>query len=115
MNSINCEIAHCSIAGWDHITQGLVQLGFALMESNGPRGPRVAFGKAAVAMPLTGKLATLTPAQAACQLGVRILQETFRVHESARAEIVDRLLNSIVTRASTSVSHYMGNYTFYLR
>lgn len=95
----------CSVVGWDHITQGLVQLGFALMECY---GPRASFGRMTNATPSTVKSVLLTPAQAACQLGVRILQDTFRVHESARAEIIDRILNSIVTRASAPVSHYIG-------
>ena len=94
-----------SIVGWDHITQGLVQLGFALMETF---GMRAVFGKLAI-NPSNVKPILLTPAQAACRLGVRILQETFRVHESARSEIIDRLLNSIVTKASSPVTHYLGN------
>ena len=70
-------------------------------------GPRASFGKVTSA-PYNVKSVLLTPTQAACRLGVQILQDTFRVHESARAEIVDRLLNSIVTRASAPVSHYLG-------
>lgn len=96
-----------SIVGWDHITQGLVQLGFALMESF---GPRASFGKSATSSTLAVKPKLLTPAQASCLLGARILQETFRVHEPARVEIVERLLNCIVTRATTPVSHYLGNW-----
>lgn len=96
-----------SIVGWDHITQGLVQLGFALMESF---GPRATFGKSATHNISTLKPKLLTPPQASCLLGIRILQETFRVHEPARVEIVERLLNSIVTRATAPVSHYLGNW-----
>lgn len=90
--------------GWDHITEGLVQLGFTLMESYGPKS---CFGKAIASSASDGQR-RLTPTQEACRLGVRILQDTFRVHESSRAAIVERLLNSIVTRASSPVSHYIG-------
>ena len=27
----------CSLFGWDHVTQGLVQLGFTLMDAFGPK------------------------------------------------------------------------------
>ena len=94
----------CSVVGWDHITEGLVQLGFALMESY---GPKACFGKVSTSS-VGDKPRRLTPNQEACQLGVRILQDTFRVHESSRAAIVEQLLNLIVTRASTPVSHYIG-------
>jgi len=90
--------------GWDHITEGLVQLGFALMESF---GPKACFGKVSAASASDGQR-QLTPAQEACRLGVRILQDTFRVHESSRAAIVEQLINLIVTRASSPVSHYIG-------
>ena len=92
------------MVGWDHITEGLVQLGFALMESY---GPKTCFGRVCAAN-VSDAQRRLTPAQEACRLGVRILQDTFRVHESSRAAIVDQLLNSVITRASTSVSHYIG-------
>jgi len=93
-----------SIVGWDHITEGLVQLGFALMESYGPKS---CFGKLLAATVNEGQR-RLTPTQQACQLGVRILQDTFRVHESSCAAIVDQLLNSTVTHASAPVNHYIG-------
>jgi len=94
----------CSVVGWDHISEGLVQLGFALMESY---APKTCFGRVSAAS-VNDAQRRLTPAQEACRLGVRILQDTFRVHESSRAAIVDQLLNSVITRASTSVSHYIG-------
>ena len=72
------------------------------MESFGPRG---SFGKMA-----NVKTVVASPPQSACHLGVHILQETFRVHDSARSEIVDRLLNNIVTRATAPVSQYLGIY-----
>jgi len=101
---MNICIFVSSIVGWDHITEGLVQLGFTLMESYGPKS---CFGKVCAASATDGQR-RLSPVQQACQLGVRILQDTFRVHESSRAAIVEQLLNSIITRASSPVSHYIG-------
>jgi len=70
-------------------------------------GPKSCFGKVNAASAVDGQR-RLTPAQEACRLGVRILKDTFRVHESSRAAIVEQLLNSIVTQASSPVSHYIG-------
>lgn len=70
-------------------------------------GPKTCFGKVSAASATEGQR-RLTPVQQACRLGVRILQDTFSVHESSRAAIVERLLNSIVTRASSPVGHYIG-------
>jgi len=93
------------VVGWDHITEGLVQLGFALMESYGPKS---CFGKVSGSSMASDSPRRLTASQAACRLGVRILQDTFRVHEASRAAIVEQLLNLVVTRASMPVSHYVG-------
>jgi len=93
-----------SVVGWDHITEGLVQLGFALMESYGPKS---CFGWVSAAS-VTDAQSQRTPTQEACRLGVRILQDTFRVHESSRAAIIEHLLNSVITCTSTSVTHYIG-------
>lgn len=54
------------------MTQGLVQLGFALMDSY---GPKAAFGKTVETSPTSH----LSPAQKACQLGAQILLTTFKV------------------------------------
>lgn len=62
-----------SVFGWDHVTQGLVQLGFFLMDSFGPKpGP---FGKTAEAAVTVAR----TPAQHACKLGRRVLLQGFKV------------------------------------
>uniref|UniRef100_A0A8C7NPN1 FA complementation group I n=1 Tax=Oncorhynchus mykiss TaxID=8022 RepID=A0A8C7NPN1_ONCMY len=65
-----------SVFGWDHVTQGLVQLGFILMDAFGPKaGP---FGKTAT----EGANATAkTPTQQACRLGGHILLEGFKVRD----------------------------------
>lgn len=77
--------------GWDHVTQGLVQLGFSLMDAFGPKpGP---FGKTAEG---SGTVAR-TPAQQACKLGRQVLLEGFKV-------IV--VFNSIATELVTDYGQY---------
>lgn len=62
-----------SVFGWDHVTQGLVQLGFFLMDSFGPKpGP---FGKTAEGPTTVAR----TPAQLACKLGRQVLLQGFKV------------------------------------
>ncbi|KFW07858.1 Fanconi anemia group I protein, partial [Eurypyga helias] len=90
-----------SAFGWDHVTQGLVDLGFSLMESYEPKKP---FG---------GKAADTTyglskmPAQQACRLGASILLETFKVHEPIRSDILEQVLNRVLTKAASPVSHFI--------
>ena len=62
-----------SVYGWDHVSQGLVQLGFALMDAFGPKS---SFGRV---MADTVPASHQTPSQRACQLGASILQELFKV------------------------------------
>lgn len=63
----------CSVFGWDHVTQGLVQLGFFLMDTFGPKpGP---FGKAAEGSATVAR----TPSQQACKLGGQVLLQGFKV------------------------------------
>ena len=62
-----------SVFGWDHVTQGLVELGFILMDSYGPKRP---FGGKSVEMNLG---LPKTPAQQTCKLGADILLEAFKV------------------------------------
>ncbi|KAK2842091.1 hypothetical protein Q5P01_012291 [Channa striata] len=98
---------HCSVAqmildtvknsvfGWDHVTQGLVQLGFFLMDTFGPKpGP---FGKT------TEGSATIarTPTQQACKLGVRCSSRDLR------GEILEQVLNRLVTKTASPVNHYL--------
>nr|XP_046248910.1 Fanconi anemia group I protein [Scatophagus argus]XP_046248911.1 Fanconi anemia group I protein [Scatophagus argus]XP_046248912.1 Fanconi anemia group I protein [Scatophagus argus] len=104
---------HCSVAqmmldtvknsvfGWDHVTQGLVQLGFVLMDTFGPKpGPfgKTTEGSAAVAR---------TPAQQACKLGGKVLLQGFKMHEPIRGEILEQVLNRLVTKTASPVSHYL--------
>ena len=62
-----------SAFGWDYVTQGLVDLGFSLMESYEPKKP---FGGKAAE---TNCGLSKAPAQQACRLGASILLETFKV------------------------------------
>ena len=67
-----CKFYFCSTSGWDHVTQGLVLLGFSLMDSYGPKG---VFGRLPEGLPTSQK----TPTQKACDLGATILLQTFKV------------------------------------
>uniref|UniRef100_A0A673WBZ4 FA complementation group I n=1 Tax=Salmo trutta TaxID=8032 RepID=A0A673WBZ4_SALTR len=91
-----------SVFGWDHVTQGLVQLGFILMDAFGPKaGP---FGKTAT----EGANATAkTPTQQACRLGGQVLLEGFKMHEPIRGEILEQVLNRLVTKTASPVTHYI--------
>lgn len=71
--STNPALVICSVFGWDHVTQGLVQLGFFLMDSFGPKpGP---FGKTTEGSASVAR----TPAQLACKLGRQVLLQGFKV------------------------------------
>ncbi|KAJ8249453.1 hypothetical protein GJAV_G00235090 [Gymnothorax javanicus] len=90
-----------SVFGWDHVTQGLVQLGFVLMDSFGPKpGP---FGKSSEGQTSMVK----TPAQHACQLGRLILLESFKLHEPIRSEILEQVLTRLVTKMASPVCHFI--------
>uniref|UniRef100_A0A674HQ85 FA complementation group I n=1 Tax=Taeniopygia guttata TaxID=59729 RepID=A0A674HQ85_TAEGU len=101
ITAVILEVVKNSAFGWDHVTQGLVDLGFSLMESYEPKKP---FG---------GKAADNTyglskmPAQQACRLGASILLETFKVHEPIRSDILEQVLNRVLTKAASPVSHFI--------
>ncbi|XP_061450761.1 Fanconi anemia group I protein isoform X2 [Rhineura floridana] len=95
------EVVANSVFGWDHVTQGLVDLGFILMDSYGPK--RSLGGKA---MEMNHGLSK-TPAQQACKLGADILLETFKVHEPIRSEILEQVLNRVITNAGSPISHFI--------
>ncbi|XP_048014628.1 Fanconi anemia group I protein [Megalobrama amblycephala] len=89
-----------SVFGWDHVTQGLVQLGFILMDSFGPKAG--AFGKVT-----EGTSTTKTPNQQACRLGGQVLLESFKMHEPIRGEILEQVLNRLVTKTASPVTHFI--------
>ncbi|XP_043934143.1 Fanconi anemia group I protein [Protopterus annectens] len=95
------ETVRNSVFGWDHVTQGLVELGFMLMDSFGPK--IVLGGKVCDINPTVLK----TPAQHACRLGATILLETFKVHEAIRSEILEQVLNRVITKATSPISHFI--------
>ncbi|XP_069078793.1 Fanconi anemia group I protein isoform X1 [Pleurodeles waltl] len=95
------ETVKNSVYGWDHVTQGLVELGFILMDSF---SPKAIFG---------GKVTEInggscrTPNQQSCRLGAQTLLETFKVHEPIRSEILEQVLNRVITKATGTNSHFI--------
>ncbi|KAF4792953.1 Fanconi anemia group I protein [Turdus rufiventris] len=101
ITAVILEVVKNSAFGWDHVTQGLVDLGFSLMESYEPKKPFG--GKAADNSYGLPKM----PAQQACKLGASILLETFKVHEPIRSDILEQVLNRVLTKAASPVSHFI--------
>ncbi|XP_032556209.1 Fanconi anemia group I protein isoform X1 [Chiroxiphia lanceolata] len=101
VSAVILEVVKNSAFGWDHVTQGLVDLGFSLMESYEPKKPFG--GKAADTSYGLSKM----PAQQACKLGASILLETFKVHEPIRSEILEQVLNRVLTKAASPVTHFI--------
>nr|XP_045757647.1 Fanconi anemia group I protein [Mirounga angustirostris] len=97
------EVVKNSVHSWDHVTQGLVELGFILMDSYGPK--KILDGKTIE----TGSGLSKIPNQHACKLGANILLETFKIHEMIRQEILEQVLNRVVTRASSPISHFLAS------
>uniref|UniRef100_A0A8C0PXD8 FA complementation group I n=1 Tax=Canis lupus familiaris TaxID=9615 RepID=A0A8C0PXD8_CANLF len=94
------EVVKNSVHSWDHVTQGLVEFGFILMDSYGPK--KILDGKT---IETSSSLSKIN--QHACKLGANILLETFKIHEMIRQEILEQVLNRVVTRASSPISHYL--------
>nr|XP_015308854.2 Fanconi anemia group I protein isoform X4 [Macaca fascicularis] len=84
------EVVKNSIHSWDHVTQGLVELGFILMDSYGPK--KVLDGKTIETSPSLSRM----PNQHACKLGANILLETFKT--------VQRLLKAVQPLLKVSMS-----------
>ncbi|KAK4821503.1 hypothetical protein QYF61_021011 [Mycteria americana] len=101
VTAVILEVVKNSAFGWDHVTQGLVDLGFSLMESYEPKKP--CGGKAADTSYGLSKM----PAQQACRLGASILLEAFKVHEPIRSDILEQVLNRVLTKAASPVSHFI--------
>ena len=70
-STVNCISSFPSTYGWDHVVQGLVQMGFILMDSYGPKG---AFGRVDLVPGIQSG-----PTHQACQLGAKMLLNTFKV------------------------------------
>ncbi|XP_078097436.1 Fanconi anemia group I protein isoform X2 [Mustelus asterias] len=101
VSEVILETVTNSVFGWDHVTESLVQLGFIFMDSFGPKAGL--FGKVAGTNPSSAK----TPTQQTCRLGAKILLETFKVHEPIRSEILEQVLNRVVTKTTSSINHYI--------
>nr|XP_011750581.1 Fanconi anemia group I protein isoform X2 [Macaca nemestrina] len=84
------EVVKNSVHSWDHVTQGLVELGFILMDSYGPK--KVLDGKTIETSPSLSRM----PNQHACKLGANILLETFK---QFNLHITTDLLSNIVMYA----------------
>ncbi|XP_065728434.1 Fanconi anemia group I protein isoform X2 [Phocoena phocoena] len=95
------EVVKNSVHSWDHVTQGLVELGFILMDSYGPK--KILDGKTIEASSGLSRM----PNQHACKLGANILLETFKIHEMIRQEILEQVLNRVVTRGSSPITHFI--------
>ncbi|EHB18452.1 Fanconi anemia group I protein [Heterocephalus glaber] len=95
------EVVKNSVNSWDHVTQGLVELGFILMDSYGPK--KILDGKSIKTNFGLSKM----PNQHACKLGADILLETFKIHEVIREEILEQVLNRVITRASAPINHFL--------
>ncbi|ERE79848.1 putative Fanconi anemia group I protein like protein [Cricetulus griseus] len=72
VSSMILEVAKNSVHSWDHVTQGLIELGFILMDSYGPK--KILDGRA---VEIGSSLSKMTN-QHACKLGANILLETFK-------------------------------------
>ncbi|KAM6304685.1 Fanconi anemia group I protein [Podargus strigoides] len=101
ITAVILEVVKNSAFGWDHIIQGLVDLGFGLMESYEPK--KAFGGKAAGTSYGLSKMA----AQQACRLGASILLEMFKVHEPIRHVILEQVLNRVLIKATSPVSHFI--------
>ncbi|XP_006152850.1 Fanconi anemia group I protein [Tupaia chinensis] len=95
------DVVKNSVHSWDHVTQGLVEFGFILMDSYGPK--KILDGKTME----TSSGPSRMPNQHACKLGADILLETFKIHEMIRQEILEQVLNRVVTRTSSPISHFL--------
>ncbi|XP_014667582.1 PREDICTED: Fanconi anemia group I protein-like isoform X2 [Priapulus caudatus] len=85
--------------GWDHVTHGLVHVGFLLMDTY---GPKAAFGKTTISPAYF-----ITPGGRACKLGAVVLLETFKLHKIVREDILEQILNRLVTKATSPAHHYL--------
>ncbi|XP_059953341.1 Fanconi anemia group I protein isoform X1 [Mesoplodon densirostris] len=95
------EVVKNSVHSWDHVTQGLVELAFILMDSYGPK--KILDGKTIEASSGLSRM----PNQHACKLGANILLETFKIHEMIRQEILEQVLNRVVIRGSSPITHFI--------
>lgn len=87
------EAIRSSQFGWDHVCQGLIKFGFSAIDTF---GPKYIIGNAIRSLSEEG-----------CQLGSHILRDTFKSHRIVRPEVLDQILNQIVTKSQKPVKHYI--------
>lgn len=80
--------------GWDHMTQGLINLSFILIECYVPKSTDL----------LTNDI---TPQRRACNLGTKMIHHVFTHQEIVRENVLQRLLDAIITKATQNVQHYL--------
>ena len=83
--------------GWDHVTHGLINLAFMLIDAYTPKQSEH-FSILSDAV---------TPTQRACKLGTSVIEEIFKKQEIAREEILQRLLDVIMTKVQSNIQHYL--------
>uniref|UniRef100_A0A8C4QFB0 FA complementation group I n=1 Tax=Eptatretus burgeri TaxID=7764 RepID=A0A8C4QFB0_EPTBU len=88
ISEVIVETVQNSTLGWDHVTQGFSGPGGRVSEATG------------------SPFQTIN--QLACALGAKILLETFKAHETMRSEILEQLLNRVVTKASSPIRQYLA-------
>lgn len=94
-DALNYTLFFCSVHSWDHVTQGLIEFGFILMDSYGPK--KILDGKA---VEIGSSLSKMTN-QHACKLGANILLETFKV--SLLASYVNLTQTRVIREDGASV------------
>ena len=90
---------------WDIVMEGLVSFAFSLMEVSANKS---CFGKPASS---SGSFQSPTPAHHLNLLGTTILEEGSKVHSNVAVEIVNQLINRIITKSRDQVPcHFSGWY-----
>ncbi|GFS88300.1 fanconi anemia group I protein homolog [Nephila pilipes] len=79
--------------GWDHVCQGLVKFGFSVIDTFGPK--------------YVAGNAVKSSSEEGCMLGSQILRDTFKNHRIVRSEVLEQILNHIVTKSQKPVKHYI--------
>ncbi|GAB1597248.1 Hypothetical predicted protein [Argonauta hians] len=94
------EVIENSTCGWDNVVPGLIQLGFIIMDSFGPKSSFGRIEGVTLNQPVLH--------QKACNLGLQILQKTFKVqHNAVREKILDEILTRIGSSDSKPVIHIL--------
>ncbi|EDV19704.1 uncharacterized protein TRIADDRAFT_61761 [Trichoplax adhaerens] len=82
------KVIENSSLGWDQVTQGMLELGFILVD---------------------GFLVKIQPAQLqVSRLGTTIILKCFKVHDAMREEILEQIINRIISKGIATVTNYIG-------